>query len=53
MAEVIANELDVPFLKLNMSKILSKFVGESERKIEQAVELINASAPCVLLIDEV
>ena len=53
MAEVIANELGVPFLKLNMSKILSKFVGESERKIEQAVELINASAPCVLLIDEV
>lgn len=53
MAEVVAKELDIPFLKLNMSKILSKFVGESERKIEQAVNLIESCAPCVLLIDEV
>ena len=53
MAEVIAKELDVPFLKLNMSSILTKFVGESERKIAQARMLIESCAPCVLLIDEV
>lgn len=53
MAEVIAGELNVPFLKLDMSKILTKFVGESERKIAQARLLIESCAPCVLLIDEV
>lgn len=53
MAEAIANDLNIPLLKLNMSKILSKFVGESERKIEQATNLIKSCAPCVLLIDEV
>ena len=52
-AECVAAELDVPFLKLDMSKILTKFVGESERKIDQAITLIKSCAPCVLLIDEV
>ena len=52
-AECIAAELNVPFLKLDMSKILTKFVGESERKIDQAITLIKSCAPCVLLIDEV
>ena len=53
LAEAIANDLNIPFLKLNMSKILSKFVGDSERRIEQATNLIKSCAPCVLLIDEV
>ena len=52
-AECIAADLNVPFLKLNMSSILTKFVGESERKIAQAKILIESCAPCVLLIDEV
>jgi SpoVK/Ycf46/Vps4 family AAA+-type ATPase len=52
-AEAVANDLGVPFLKLNMSSILTKFVGESERKIAQARLLIESCAPCVLLIDEV
>lgn len=52
-AECVAAELNVPFLKLDMSKILTKFVGESERKISQARTLIESCAPCVLLIDEV
>ena len=52
-AECIAADLNIPFLKLNMSSILTKFVGESERKIAQARTLIEACAPCVLLIDEV
>ena len=36
-----------------MSKLLSKFVGESERNIDEAINIINQVAPCVLLIDEV
>ena len=52
-AEAIASRLGVPFLRLNMSKIMSKLVGESERKIEQAFRVAKACAPCVLLIDEI
>ena len=53
MAEAIAKDLNVPLITLDMSKLLSKFVGESERNIDQAIQTINQIAPCVLLIDEV
>ena len=52
-AEAIAADLNVPLLFLDMSKLLSKFVGESERNIDEAINIINQVAPCVLLIDEV
>ena len=52
-AEAIASDLNVPLLFLDMSKLLSKFVGESERNIDEAINIINQVAPCVLLIDEV
>ena len=35
-----------------MGSLLSKYVGESERNIDKAIELINQVAPCVLFIDE-
>lgn len=53
LAEAFAGTMKVPFLSLGMGKIMSRFVGESERKILQAIEVAKASAPCVLLIDEV
>ena len=52
-AEAIANDLNVPLVALDMSRLLSKFVGESERNIDQAIQIIKQIAPCVLLIDEV
>ena len=52
-AEAIAADLNIPLITLDMSKLLSKFVGESERNIDQAIQIINQIAPCVLLIDEV
>ncbi len=52
-AEAIANKWGIPLLKLNMSKIMSKMVGDSERKIEQAFRVAKACAPCVFLWDEV
>lgn len=52
-AEAIAKKWGIPLLKLNMSKIMNKLVGESERKIEQAFRVAKACAPCVFLWDEV
>ena len=52
-AEAIANDLNIPLVALDMSRLLSKFVGESERNIDQAINIIKQIAPCVLLIDEV
>lgn len=51
-AEAYAGTLGVPLLILNLAKVLSRFVGDSEQKIERALSIAKASAPCVLLLDE-
>lgn len=53
LAEAFAGTMHMPLLSLSMGRIMSRFVGESERKIIQALDVAKASAPCVLLIDEV
>lgn len=52
-AEALAGKWEVPFIKLNMAKINSKYAGETERNMFKALNLVKGSAPCVLLIDEV
>ena len=52
-ANAIANDWNVPLLQLSMSKIMSKLVGESERKMAQALKVAESCSPCVLLIDEI
>ena len=53
LAEAFAGMMNIPLLSLSMSKIMSKLVGESEQKIEQAIQVAKSCAPCVLLLDEV
>lgn len=53
LAEAFAGMMGIPMLSLSMSKIMSKLVGESERKIEYALSVAKSCAPCVLLLDEV
>ena len=52
-AEALAASWNVPFIKLNMSKINSRYAGETERNMAKALNLVKSCAPCVLLIDEV
>ena len=52
-AEAIAGKWKVPFIKLNMAKITSRYAGETERNMYKALNLVKSCAPCVLLIDEV
>lgn len=53
LAEALSNYLGFPFIRFDISKILCRFVGESEKNIENALRLVKASAPCVFLLDEV
>lgn len=53
LAEALASSMGIPFLKLDMSKILNSKVGGSERNMSQAIRMIKSTAPCLLLIDEV
>ena len=51
-AQVVAAEMGWPLLSLNLARIMDKHVGASEQKITQALRVVKACAPCVLLIDE-
>ena len=51
-AKVTAQMFNVPLLRLDMGKIMGKYVGESEENMRRAIALAEAIAPCVLWIDE-
>ena len=51
-AKVTAQMFNVPLLRLDMGKIMGKYVGESEENMRKAIALAEAISPCVLWIDE-
>lgn len=51
-AKVTAQLFDVPLLRLDIGKILGKYVGESEENMHRAIALAEAISPCVLWVDE-
>lgn len=51
-AKVTAQMFDVPLLRLDMGKIMGKYVGESEENMRRSIALAEAISPCVLWIDE-
>lgn len=53
IAEAFAGEMKVPLLVFDMSKIMNRMVGESEKGIAKALETASNCSPCVLLLDEV
>ena len=50
-AKVTAQLFEVPLLRLDMGKIMGKYVGESEENMRKAIKLAEAISPCVLWID--
>ncbi len=51
-AKVTTQLFEVPLLRLDMGKIMGKYVGESEKNMCKAIALAEAISPCVLWIDE-
>lgn len=51
-AKVTAQMFEVPLLRLDMGKIMGKYVGESEENMRKAIALAEAISPCVLWVDE-
>lgn len=43
---------NVPLLKLDMGRVMGKYVGESEENMRRAIQLAEAISPCVLWVDE-
>lgn len=51
-AKAAAALFEVPLLRLDMGRIMGKYVGESEANMRKAISLAEAISPCVIWIDE-
>lgn len=51
-AKAAAKAFEVPLLRLDIGRLMGKYVGESESNMRRAIKLTEASSPCVLWIDE-
>lgn len=53
LAKAVANESEAHFILLNGPEIMSKFYGESEKKIRDIFDDADKNAPSIIFIDEV
>ncbi len=53
LAKALAKESGVTFVELDLSKIFSKWVGDTERRLERALGAIVAWRPCIVFVDEI
>lgn len=52
-AKAISQQWHMPLLRLDVGRLMGSYVGESEARTRQMVQIAEAMAPCVLWIDEV
>ena len=53
LAKAVANESEANFILLNGPEIMSKFYGESEKKIRDIFEEAEKTSPTIIFIDEI
>ena len=53
IVKAIANLFGVSLLRLDISSLMGKFVGQSEENLRRALYTAEAAHPCVLWIDEI
>lgn len=51
-AKATASLFNLPLIRLDIGKILGKYVGDSESNMRKALKIAEAISPCVLWIDE-
>lgn len=52
-AQIIASEWQLPLLKLDVSRIFTGVLGESENRFMNMIQICEQVAPCILWIDEI
>ena len=52
-AKAIANEWQLPLLKLDVGRLFGGIVGESESRLRQMINVSETISPCILWIDEI
>lgn len=52
-AKMVASMWGLPLFRFDMGSVYNKYVGETERQMQEALEYVDNVAPCVLWIDEI
>lgn len=52
-AKAIANDWQLPLLKLDVGRLFGGIVGESESRLRQMISVAETISPCILWIDEI
>ena len=52
-AKAIANDWQLPLLKLDVGKLFGGIVGQSESRLRQMINVAETISPCILWIDEI
>lgn len=52
-AKALGREVGRPVLILDVGTLMGSLVGQSEERTRQALRIVDAMAPCILMIDEV
>lgn len=52
-AKCLAADSGISFVEFKLSKILGKYVGESEKSMEKALQVFRALSPCGVFMDEI
>lgn len=52
-AKMVAKEWKLPLFRFDIGTIYDKWVGESEKKMKEALQFIDNVSPCVVWVDEI
>ena len=52
LAKAVANESDANFFSINGPEVMSKFYGESERRLREIFQKAQENSPSIIFIDE-
>lgn len=52
-AKIIANEWQLPLLRLDFGRLFASLIGQSEQRVRKMIEIAEALSPCVLWVDEI
>lgn len=52
-AKMVAKEWELPLFRFDIGTVYDKWVGESEKKMKDALQFINNVSPCVVWVDEI
>lgn len=52
-AKMVAKEWELPLFRFDIGAVYDKWVGESEKRMKEALQFIDNVSPCVVWVDEI